>query len=55
VQETAGAREAAPTPERGEALLVWGDGPSDALSVRDPEDLGVALGALAAPRREVPR
>jgi len=32
----------------GDALLVWGDGPIDALSVQDPEHVRVVLAALAA-------
>src|SRR5262245_3921501 len=44
VREPMGARAA--SPEQGVALLMWGDGPSDALSVRDPEALRAALGAL---------
>ena len=40
--------EANTNTRRGEALLVWGQFDDDALRVRSPADLGIALDALAA-------
>jgi hypothetical protein len=42
-------------PERGDPLLVWGDGPLDGLSVRETEHARVVLVALAASAEEAPR
>jgi hypothetical protein len=52
-RDTVGIRDR--EPESGDPLLVWGDGPADALSVRELEHLRVVLTALAASATRAPR
>lgn len=59
LQVVSAERETAARPERapecGDPLLVWGDGPAEALAVRDPEHVRVVLAALAAGATRTPR